>query len=582
MWRVWAAACRQQSGALPIGDSPCPSLPTANRAVFHAPFHRAVTAAVSGLAWWNKEPPTATRDASERKGLCQRHHSLHLFAPMPENAAPRARLVALAAGAGAAGLFAAIFWRRAANRRDTQPTTCAIATPPPSPPQPPSYTAATPAIARVASVDHVTGGDDDESDITLVTLTVPPSLTWTPGDAAGLHLPNPLSEVTDLLAAAGLGTGDGVTAAVPSWHWYGGGSLGAPGTPTSFFSLLRHCYDVRTPHTTALLTLLRDACGDSGGGAAAAGAAAAAAAAKGADAAAAVLADRTPSPLKTKGRRGVACGRLLAAADAESLLADPDAAAAFFSTRTVADALAEFGSPDLPVPSLLACLRPLEPRLHCVSSAPPSAGGGGVLSLTMAAPARHAGVRGASAPTHAACQLSVGDIVPVYIAANESMRLPADFATPIILIGRGAGVAPFIAFVQARKAAATMGNATLGPALLFTGCGRGGVPHALFLEAEAAVGRLTLIPSAPETDRSADATVQDRVREHGATVADALVVGRGTVYVCGDVAAVSSPVASALADVVAEHAPDEAGEAGGAEAWLDAARREGRYVEIVW
>lgn len=496
---------------------------------------------------------------------------------MPEPSRDRSRLVALAACAGTAGAITLILWRRrAAHRRDAPAPTLTLQPPPP----PPSYTAATPAVARVVSVDHVPGGgDDNENDVFIVTLSVPPSLTWTPGDAAGLHLPNPPSDVTELLDAAGLGAGDGVTAAVPPWHWRGGGSLGTPGTPAPLFSLLRHCYDLRTPHIAALLALLLDSCGDSGGAAAAAGAAAATAAASGVDAAAAVLADRTPSPLKTKGRRGAA-SRLLAAADAESLLADSEAAAAFFSTRTVADALSEFGCPNLPASSLLACLRPLEPRLYCVSSAPPSAGGDGGLTLTIAALPRHA-VREAAPSAHAACQLGVGDEVPVCIAANKSMRLPADCTTPIILIGPGAGVAPFISFLQARAAGATTGGATLGPALLFTSCGRGGVPHAPFLEAEAAAGRLTLIPSASENDPS-DTTVQDRVREHGATVAGALVVGTGRVYVCGEAAAVSSPVASALADVVAEHAPEAAAEAGGAEAWLGAARREGRYAESVW
>src|SRR5262249_32027705 len=61
----------------------------------------------------------------------------------------------------------------------------------------------------------------------------------------------------------------------------------------------------------------------------------------------------------------------------------------------------------------------------------------------------------------------VGTTLPVYVKPNPHFRLPADPATPVIMIGPGTGVAPFRAFLQQREATGAQ-----GPTWLFFGARR--------------------------------------------------------------------------------------------------------------
>jgi NADPH-ferrihemoprotein reductase len=60
--------------------------------------------------------------------------------------------------------------------------------------------------------------------------------------------------------------------------------------------------------------------------------------------------------------------------------------------------------------------------------------------------------------------------IPIHIRSSR-FRLPADAACPVIMIGPGTGVAPFLAFVQERRAEAEAG-ALIGDMVLFFGCRR--------------------------------------------------------------------------------------------------------------
>ena len=47
-------------------------------------------------------------------------------------------------------------------------------------------------------------------------------------------------------------------------------------------------------------------------------------------------------------------------------------------------------------------------------------------------------------------RLKIGTPCPVFMSRNPDFRLPDDSKIPVILIGPGTGIAPFIAFIQER------------------------------------------------------------------------------------------------------------------------------------
>ena len=47
-------------------------------------------------------------------------------------------------------------------------------------------------------------------------------------------------------------------------------------------------------------------------------------------------------------------------------------------------------------------------------------------------------------------RLHVDDRCPVFMSRNPDFRLPSNKSVPVILIGPGTGIAPFMAFIQER------------------------------------------------------------------------------------------------------------------------------------
>ena len=104
--------------------------------------------------------------------------------------------------------------------------------------------------------------------------------------------------------------------------------------------------------------------------------------------------------------------------------------------------------------AFLECLEPLQPRLYSISSSPLATPGEVHLTVDAVryddrrppAPGRRLDVprRPAAAPARS---------VQVYVQKAHGFALPADPATPIIMVGPGTGIAPFRAFLLASPGA---------------------------------------------------------------------------------------------------------------------------------
>ncbi|MDX2204692.1 MAG: sulfite reductase subunit alpha [Hyphomicrobiaceae bacterium] len=251
---------------------------------------------------------------------------------------------------------------------------------------------------------------------------------------------------------------------------------------------------------------------------------------------------------------------------------DPDGDAA---TMDVLQTLERF-APVHPDPeAFLECLEPLQPRLYSISSSPLATPG--ELHLTVD-PVRYdiAGRRRLGvASTFLADRLTPGTRLKVYLQKAHGFGLPADAATPIIMVGPGTGIAPFRSFLWHRCAAKAPGKAWL-----FFGHQHEATDFFYRDEIEGFLGNgtLTRLSTAWSRDGAEKVYVQDRMREAGAELWRWL--GEGAhLYVCGDAKRMAKDVETAVVAIAVAHGAKSEAQAAQLVADLKA---QGRYQADVY
>ncbi|MEV4945677.1 molybdopterin-dependent oxidoreductase [Streptomyces sp. NPDC053755] len=217
----------------------------------------------------------------------------------------------------------------------------------------------------------------------------------------------------------------------------------------------------------------------------------------------------------------------------------------------------------------------LQPRLYSISSSPltdPHR-----VSLTVSV-VRYDNRRGH--PRKGVCSPFLADAahvatVPVFVRAAPHFRPPADPATPMVMVGPGTGVAPFIGFLEERRA---LGHRA--PNWLFFGEQHRATDfyYEEELTALLADGTLDRLDTAFSRDQRAKVYVQDRMREHGPQLWSWLRSG-AHFYVCGDAGRMAKDVDRALRDIAVAHGGlgEEA-----AAAYVKQLAAEKRYVRDVY
>ncbi|MCB5907785.1 bifunctional nitrate reductase/sulfite reductase flavoprotein subunit alpha [Streptomyces pinistramenti] len=165
--------------------------------------------------------------------------------------------------------------------------------------------------------------------------------------------------------------------------------------------------------------------------------------------------------------------------------------------------------------------------------------------------------------------------VPVFVRRSPRFRPPADPATPMVMVGPGTGIAPFLGFLHERRA-----RGHRGPNWLFFGEQRRATDfyYEGELDALRADGLLTRLDTAFSRDLRAKLYVQDRMREHGSRLWSWLADG-AHLYVCGDASRMAGDVDRALRDIAVAHGGlDEDAAAG----YLKQLAADKRYVRDVY
>ncbi|MEW2399949.1 bifunctional nitrate reductase/sulfite reductase flavoprotein subunit alpha [Streptomyces sp. NPDC046862] len=217
----------------------------------------------------------------------------------------------------------------------------------------------------------------------------------------------------------------------------------------------------------------------------------------------------------------------------------------------------------------------LQPRQYSISSSPlvdPHR-----IALTVSV-VRYENLRGH--PRGGVCSpfLADGDPdmeVPVFVQRSPHFRPPADSSTPMIMVGPGTGVAPFIGFLQERRA---LGHRA--PNWLFFGEQHRATDFYYEDELTGFLqdGTLARLDTAFSRDQRAKVYVQDRMREHGPELWHWLQDG-ARFSVCGDASRMAKDVDRALRDIAVTHGGMSEGEAA---AYVKQLAADKRYVRDVY
>ncbi|MEM9971109.1 MAG: sulfite reductase flavoprotein subunit alpha [Pseudomonadota bacterium] len=225
--------------------------------------------------------------------------------------------------------------------------------------------------------------------------------------------------------------------------------------------------------------------------------------------------------------------------------------------------------------TLLSLLQPLQHRAYSIASSPKAYEE--EIHLTVAAlrwsynKRVHTGV----CSTHLADRMTAGSDVAMFMVPNKRFRVPEDPKTPMIMVGPGTGIAPFLGFLQERKATGAAGHNWL-----FFG-DRNAAHDDVYRDELTAFerdGYLHRLDKAFSRDQKDKVYVQDRMKAASAEVYRQLENG-AHFYLCGDAKNMAPDVERALREIIAEQSGRSAEDA---ERYVSDMRREGRYLKDVY
>ncbi len=179
------------------------------------------------------------------------------------------------------------------------------------------------------------------------------------------------------------------------------------------------------------------------------------------------------------------------------------------------------------------------------------------------------------ASTMLADRLQPNSPLRVFIHPSHDFTIPADPSAPMIMVGPGTGVAPFIAFLQQRQV-----DKATGRNWLFFGDQKkdSDFLYREQLESWQSTGLLAKLDLAFSRDDESKVYVQHRMLENGAELYAWLESG-GYFYVCGDASKMAVDVDIALQEVLTVHGKKTKAEA---KQYLVALANSKRYVRDVY
>ncbi|KAF9432517.1 hypothetical protein BGZ76_010682 [Entomortierella beljakovae] len=281
---------------------------------------------------------------------------------------------------------------------------------------------------------------------------------------------------------------------------------------------------------------------------------------------------------------------------------------------TFLDILHTFPSVKIPLARVIETLPPMQPRYYSITNSPLANNGNrrwccafNVVSYELPEGVQRRGVctpwldeLSSKVPYGKAVTTGFGSVrIPMFLKPNETkFNLPTDTTKPVIMIGPGTGVAPFMGFLehraQQRKIKRRLVNIgstprqqledSFGDMWLFYGC-RHREKDWLFreqmkeFEDEGSLTELHLAVSREVDARNTGKYVQDLIKEESKRLWNLLDKKGALIYVCGDAKGMAKGVHDELINILVEHGGFEKT---AAMLELNKWAQEKRYLRDLW
>ncbi|RXG71615.1 Methionine synthase reductase [Armadillidium vulgare] len=174
----------------------------------------------------------------------------------------------------------------------------------------------------------------------------------------------------------------------------------------------------------------------------------------------------------------------------------------------------------------------------------------------------------------------------IYFRSNQNFRLPQEINTPIIMIGPGTGVAPFIGFITHRKIQIQCSEESSSPLMvLFFGCRHKDrdflYRHELMAFTESgSLSKMFVSFSRDENQSEGEPKyVQDNLILQGEEVIELIDKKNASVYVCGDAKNMSKNVLDTLINLLKKHLSLSDVDA---RRYIAQMQLKNRYLQDVW
>lgn len=240
-----------------------------------------------------------------------------------------------------------------------------------------------------------------------------------------------------------------------------------------------------------------------------------------------------------------------------------------------------FPSCRCPVARLLEHLPPIKPRPYSISSSPliPDKS----IKFTFSVVHHEDGSEGVCSGYLAriAEKIATRQYLCFYFRKPTKFQLPEDDSTPIIMIGPGTGIAPFIGFLQHRNILKNNEGAIFGKTWLFFGCRYSNRDYLFKNELEHYLRSGVLNELFVSFSRESDKKfyVQHNMEKQGSAFCDLVVNANAIIYVCGDAKNMMKDVKKVVVDIMVRHGEKTRAEA---ETFIKELESNGKYIEDAW